>query len=243
MRKLITLSVFCLLSHAIVHAQVKTDRERDGLKGLVQTVKVRQITIVNENEKQTESPLVLSHVISYDKAGNRTELALYDRIGALSRRIRYTYDAQSKKVSELIIYDAHNVMIRKIVDAYGSNGFKSGRTIYDFNEEGTLYRKTVLTLNPLGELVAVADYRQDGSLIKKDSAPFKQPAYSYTAQRSSAEDEDRVVSFGSGRGEYFELDAQGNWTRGTTSSIFRTYSSGKKTKTEEVVYREFTYYQ
>ena len=235
--------MLCLLSYSIVPAQGKTDRERDGLKGLVQTIKVRQITVVNEDEKQPESPLGLSHVISYGKVGNRTELALYDKTGALSRRIRYTYAAQSKKPSELITYDAHNVMIRKIVDVYGSNGFKSGRTIYDFNEEGTLYRKSVLTLNPLGELVKVADYRQDGSLIKKDSAPFKQPAHSYPTQRSSAEDEDRVVSFGSGRGEYFEPDAHGNWTRGTTSSNFRTYSSGKKIKTQDIVYREFTYYQ
>ena len=243
MKNLAALLMLCLLPSTIAHAQAKTDRERDGLKGLVQTVKVRQMTVITEDEKPTESPLILSHMVSYDKAGNRTELALYDKIGTLSRRMTYTYNPESKRLSELATYDAHNVMMRKVIDTYGGNGFKSNRAIYDYNEDGTFYRKTVLSFSPLGELIEVADYREDGSLIKKVSAPFKQPSYSYADRRNSAENEDRIVSFGRSAGEYFEPDAQGNWTRGLTSSTFRTYSSGKKVKTEELVYREFTYYQ
>ena len=243
MKEKITALMLCLLSYSIIHAQTKTDRERHGLKGLVQTVKVRQITIVTEGEKQTESPLELMHVVSYDKAGNRSEFALYDKTGALSRRITYTYDSGSKRLSELATYDARNVMLRKVVAAYGGDAFKSSRVIYDYNEDGTFYRKILLTFGPLGELVEAAEYREDGSLIKKDTAPFEQPSYSYTAERRSAENEDRIVSFGRGGGEYFEPDAQGNWTRGITSSTFRTHASGKKVKTEEIVFREFTYYQ
>ena len=243
MRSKTTALMLCLLSYSIVYAQAKTDRERDGLKGLVQTVKVRQMTVVTEDEKQMESPLVLSYVISYNRAGSRTELALYDKTGSLSRRVAYTYESRSNRLSELTTYDAYNVMVRKVVDTYGSNGFKSSRAIHDYNEDGTFYRKTVLTFGHLGELVEVADYREDGSLIKKDAAPLKQPSHPYNARRSPAETEDRIVSFERNEGEYFEPDAQGNWTRGVTSSTFRTYSSGKKVKTEEIVYREFTYHQ
>jgi hypothetical protein len=134
-------------------------------------------------------------------------------------------------------------MVRKVVDTYGSSGFKSSRAIHDYNEDGTFYRKTVLNFGPLGDLVEVADYGEDGSLVKKDTAPFEQPSYSYTAQRSSAENEDQIVGVGSTRREYFESDPQGNWTRAIASSTSRTYASGKKVKTEEIVFREFTYYQ
>ncbi|MGI9105092.1 MAG: hypothetical protein ACR2G4_02460 [Pyrinomonadaceae bacterium] len=214
MRNLITLLLLGLLSPTIASAQVKTDRERDGLKGLVRAVRAQQMTVISEDEKQTESPLLMSHVITYDKAGSRTELALFDEAGALNRRIVYTYGAQSKKPSELITYDAHSIMMRKIVDTYGSNGFKSNRAIYDYHEDGTLYRKTVLTFNASGELAEAADYREDGSLIKKDKAPFKHPAPSSKARRNSNENEDRIVSFGGARGEFFEPDSSGNLDEG-----------------------------
>lgn len=239
----ITALMLCLLSCSIIHAQLKTDRERAGLKGLVQTVKVRQMTVVTEGEKQTVSPLVLSHATSYDRAGKRTELVLYDKTGALSRRIAYTYEPGSNKPSELATYDAHNVMLRKVVDSYGSNGIKSGRIIHDYNEDGTFYRKTVLTFDHLGELVEAADYREDGSLIKKDTAPFKESLHSYPTQMRPPENEDRIIGGGRGAGEYFDPDAYGNWTRGITSSTFTKYSSGKRIETKEVVYREFAYYQ
>lgn len=43
MRNKITALILCLLSYSMVHAQPQTDRERDGLKDLVQTVKVRPV--------------------------------------------------------------------------------------------------------------------------------------------------------------------------------------------------------
>ena len=243
MRNTITALMFCLLSSSTVDAQTKTDRARDGLKGSVQTVKVRQMTVVTDGDKQTEGPLVLSHMISYDRSGKRTELALYGKTGALSRRVTYTYDPRSQRLSELATYDARGVMVRKVVDTYGSNGLKSSRAIHDYNEDGTFYRKTVLTFGPLGELVEAADYREDGSVIKEAKAPSKRPPHPHTARRSPAEIEDRIVSFGRGAGQYFEPDAQGNWARGIISSTFRTYASGKKVTTQEVVYREFIYFQ
>jgi len=226
------------------HSQSSTDRERDGLKGSVQTVRVRKTTTLDENGVRTETPLLLSHVVTYDKWGSKTELALYDGSGTLSRRIVYTDEPGNKRKSGVITYDSNNSMVRKIVDTYGKNGFEKNRTIEDFNEDGTVYRKLGLTFNSLGEMTEVAEYGADGTLIKTERAPFKEPEREYIVgdQRRPLEDVDRVVSFGSGGGEYFDPDPHGNWTRGLTASTSRTYSSGKKIKTTEVVYREFTYY-
>lgn len=106
-------------------------------------------------------------------------------------------------------------------------------------------KKALLTFDNLGDLIEVADYRADGTLITKDRAPFKEPEREYvvSAQKRPLEDIDRLVSFGGrGVGEYSHLDPHGNWTRGVTPSSSRTYSSGKKIKTTEVIYRDFTYY-
>lgn len=244
MKKALLLSLLLFSLATAVNSQSITDREREGLKGPVQTVRVKKTTTLDENGVRTETPLLLSQVVTYDKSGNRTELALYDSSGILSRRIVYTYDSESKKKSGLITYDANNTMVRKVVDIYGKNGFEKNRTIDVFNEDGTLYRKTDLTFDSRGDMTEVAEYRSDGSLIKKELAPFKEPEREYVSatQERRSEEVDHLVRSSRGSGEYFDPDPHGNWTRGLTEKTSRTYSSGKKIKTTEVVYREFTYY-
>jgi hypothetical protein len=238
-------SVLCFLLTGTVLAQGKTDRERDGLKGAVHTVRVRTTTTLDENGNQSSSPLLLSYVVTYGKSGNRDELALYNSVGALSRRIVYTYDPESKRKSGLITYDSQNTMIRKVIDLNGSGGFKKTRTIYDFKEDGTVYRRMEMAFDELGQLIEVAEYDPDGSPLKKERSPFIEPELKNVvpAQKARSQDIDRVVSFGGGYDEYFEPDPRGNWTRGKRVLSSRTYASGKKVKTTEVVYRELNYYQ
>ena len=240
---LLILLLFASLATS-AHSQSSTDRERDGLKGPVQTVHVRKATTLDENGVRTETPLLLSHVVTYDKSGSKSEFALYDSSGILSRRIVYTYEPDSKRKSGLITYDSNNSMVRKIIDIYGKRGLEKSRTIEDFNEDGTVYRKLGLKFNSLGEMTEVAEFGPDGTLIKAERSPFKEPEReSVVDARSRPLDEvDRLVSFSRGVGEYLDPDPHGNWSRGLTASTSRTYSSGKKIKTTEVVYREFTYY-
>ncbi len=89
-------------------------------------------------------------------------------------------------------------------------------------------------------MIEVAEYGGDGTLVKTERAPFNEPELEYAVRRPS---DDPLVSFGRRSGEYLAPDAHGNWSKGLTGNTSRTYSSGKKIKTAEVVYREFTYYQ
>jgi hypothetical protein len=243
MRSLLLISGLCVLISGTAFAQ-KTDRERDGLKGPVKTVRVRQATILSKHAKESESPILLTHEVTYDQSGNRMALVLYDQTGRLSRRIEYQSDQYDKTRRGLITYNSQNVIVRNVADKYGSNGFKVSRTIQDFNEDGTLFKKTELTFGALGELIEVTEYQSDGSLIKKERLPLE-PAnreIALTSNPRPAEDIDRVISFGRNAGEYFDPDLHGNWTRGRTGSTFRTYASGEKVKTTEWAYREFIYY-
>jgi len=243
MRKLLFICGMCLFTVGVAFSQT-TDRERDGLKGPVKAVRVRQATIASEDAKETEGPLLLTHEVSYDQTGNRTELTLYDREGNVSRRIRYQYGPDGKTKVGLNTYDSQSVLVRQVTHSYGSNGFKVHTTIQDLNEDGTLYKRSEIILGELGELIEVAEYRGDGSLIKKykSSDPPSTPEDGPLTNACPLQTADPVVSFGQRVGEYFDLDCHGNWTRGTTGSTSKTYASGKKVRATEWTYREFIYY-
>jgi hypothetical protein len=242
MSKLCTTLMLCLVAFVTATAQGTTDRERDGLRGPVHTLTIQRQTVLNENNTQTGGPLVLSYIMSYDSAGNRTELANYDDNGVLSRKIKFTYDPNSKKRTALTIFDANNVLLRKVMDTYSNDGFKLSRTIYDYNEDGTLYRKTVMTFDAFGQLNEVADYSADGKLARRDKAPFKEPVQQLTGRSKAIENEGFVLRFGMTLGEYSEPDEHGNWTRGIAPSTFKEYASGREVKMTEIIQRTFTYY-
>jgi hypothetical protein len=242
MSKLWTTLLLCLGAFVTAIAQDTTDRERDGLRGPVHTLTVQRQTVLIENNIQTEGPAVLTYVMSYDSAGNRTELDNYYDNGVLSRKIKSTYDPNSKKRTALTMVDANNVLLRKVMDTYSNAGLKLSSTIYDYNEDGTLYRKTVMTFDAFGLLSEITDYGADGKLARRDKAPFKEPLQSLTWRSKAIEDDDVVVRFGRALGEYSEPDEHGNWTRGIAPSTFKEYASGRKVKTTGVIQRTFTYY-
>ena len=238
MRTLLIIGICCLVTGTAVS---QTDRERDGLKGPVKMVRIRQVTLVNENGLQTEAPVSLVSVVTYDQSGRKTEMALYDRDNILSRRLVYDYAPETKARSGLTTYNSQNVVVRKVTDKYGTNGFKVSSQIQAFNEDGTLYKRTEVTFGPLGELVEVSEYNGDGTPIKKPSSAPEE-SIDENPNLARRQQEDRLVGFGRSIKEYFDEDSHGNWTRGNTGSIVRTYASGKSVKTEEWAYREFTYY-
>jgi hypothetical protein len=242
MRALLAIFGACFLIPGIAFSQ-KTDREHDGLKGPVKTVRVRQGTIVSESGKITETQPWLISMVSYDPAGNRTELALYDRSGSLSRRIAYEYDPETQKRCGLIVYNSQNLMLRKVTDKFGPNGLKVSSTLKDFNEDGTLFRRTEITIGMLGD-IEVAEYNADGSLVKKDSSSLQESSSEsrIPATAPIQLNQDQLVGYGGRAGEFFDVDGYGNWTRGNTASTVRIYASGNRVKTEDWMYREFAYY-
>jgi hypothetical protein len=243
MRKLLSAFSVIVLVAGTAFSQ-KTDRERAGLKGPVKTVRVKLGSITSENGKETKSPLLLSYVVNYDQAGNRSDYTLFDENGNVSRKITYEFDPETKRGSGLVVYNSQNSIIRKVSNKYGPNGTQISKTITDFNEDGTVYRRTEITFGSLGDLIEVAQFNADGSPVKNESRSTNESGTKNveSASRPEQEEEDRILTFGQRSGEYFDPDAHGNWTRGKTASISRTYESGRKITKSEWTYREFTYY-
>src|SRR5262249_50827116 len=132
--------------------------------------------------------------------------------------------------------------------------------IKTFNDDGTLFRRTEITFNTFGEVVEVAQYKADGSLIKDGNTLNDAEGENLMSTRQPrVEDDARVVSFGQTRGcsgeikrtegselqfdgRCFDPDPYGNWTRGIIASTTRTYASGQKSQQTSWAYREFSYY-
>ena len=153
------------------------------------------------------------------------------------------------------------MVVRKVIDRYGDNGVKIGSTIETFNDDGTLFRKTEIKFNTFGELVEMSQYKSDGSLVKNGNSLDDSETESVTATgQGRVKEGDPLVSLGQMHGQCrgelkgtegsgvqpnegcFDPDAHGNWTRGITDSILRTYASGGKSRQTTWAYREFTYY-
>jgi hypothetical protein len=206
-------------------------------------MRVKLGSIISENGKETKSPLVMAYVVNYDQAGNRTDYTLFDENGNVSRKITYEYDPETKRGSGLVVYNSQDAVVRKVSNKYGPNGTQISKTITDFNEDGTVYRRTEITFDSFGDLIEVAQYNADGSRVKNESRSADESATRNveSASRPGQEEDERLVAFGQSAAEYFDPDSHGNWTRGKTS-MNRTYQSGKKTAKAEWTYREFIYY-
>lgn len=239
MKLLASLLMFLSLAATGV-SQAGTDRDRDGLKGRVQKVRTLKATTINEGGVSTETPLLTTHAVTYDEAGRRTELALYDSNGLIARRTVYEYERHSGRRSGLIIFDANNVMTRRVSDTYGSSGFQKQRVVEDFNEDGSLFRKQVVTLDAVGDITEVVTHAADGTVVK-ETPPFKDPARAtlvISGSHPHANGELRVLNVRRSGSEYLDTDEHGNWTRSVTA----LQSAKKKARATEVVYRVFTYY-
>ena len=64
MRTLLVIGICCLVTGTAVS---QTDRERDGLKGPVKMVRIRQVTLVSENGLQTQAPVSLVNRVERPK--------------------------------------------------------------------------------------------------------------------------------------------------------------------------------
>lgn len=241
MKRLIALSSLLFLAPVFVYAQAKSDRERDGLKGAVQSVRIRRSVVSEMNGKRNETPSTLFQEIAYNRAGRRAEIAFYDDAGAPSRRIVYDYDAATDKLTGLTTFNARNAMVRRTNDAY-DGAFMTKRIICDYNEDGSFLRKLVLTFAQYGELSEVAEYKEDGTLVKRESAPFVRSEFPKSVM-ADAQNADHIIRFDSKENEFLDPDSHGNWTRAIISNQSLTYASGKKERRAEIYYREFTYFQ
>lgn len=257
MKKLIGVLVLLLLSVHIAAAQARADRERDGLKGKVKSVRVEMSQTARRDGRDVEDVRKLMEVRNYDEQGNRTEELRYSFVkGSLEERTVFSRDAAGNQLrvtygpngimtsravdsfdrmghpTESITYDPNGAVIRRGVSRYDANGRPIEGLMY--NGDGSLSNKTIYLYDPQGKYLGFELRNASGNIMMK----VTQNADSYEVARY--DNEGAVEYRSTAQAPAYEYDSQGNWIKQTTRS-----SQTRAGITEEVIqvqYRTITYY-
>ena len=171
-------------------AQAKRDRESDGLRGSVQTVKTEVVELTTKDGKSVEGPRSIVQTIDYDAHGNRLKRVDYNRDGSIAQTISYTYDTAGRNTG----YEDYTPGLttpRKHIYVLASDGKKSEYNIiqptgtagdekylYKYDNSGNrvaeeLYHKKSLisrnenSFDTQGRLILQTIYNPDGTIAAR----------------------------------------------------------------------------
>ena len=189
MKRLLILCLVGTLS-VTVRAQVKSDREHDGLSGPVETVTTEVTEIISKGGKRVEGPRVPQHTVTYDARGNRVKRVDFNRDGSVAQTLVYKYDTEGRNIG-YEDYVAGLSTPRKHIYTLDQKGYrvayrieqpdgKAGdeRYVYKYDDKGSLlveelYYKTTLvsrnenTYDQQGRLLSQVSYNPDSTVSSR----------------------------------------------------------------------------
>jgi hypothetical protein len=225
-------------------AQIRTDWERDGLKGRVHSISINAADLQKESGKYVEKRRGAQDLIVYDANGRkvRVEARNGDEVNAKSTFIR---DAEGRIAELRTCFPDTDLPCGRAVYSYDSKGNLVEYVSYApdaFRRElepgtpETLFMKIVYSYDRGGRVVERTTYAVGGKIISRD-------VYAYDAKGDLA----GVAEYDSeGRLEAeatysHEFDAAGNWVKQTRFE--RKNRNGEPPAVPvEVTYRTITYY-
>jgi hypothetical protein len=221
--------VFSLYLASLAVAEVKTDLQKEGFIGPVQTVQIQTAQFSSQSGQWIEGPRELSASITYDVRGNKTEvigsafvgktLYAYNAQGDLTETLSYSPDG-SLSERTVYTYDAKGNLMETV--SYAPDGSSHRKTVYIYNAQGQLteqitcdaagcFDKGTYTYDPYGNLVEERFYYPDSAAIKLHIA------HTYDAQGRRIQTERGPAHLGLGIEKTVETyDANGNILELTT---------------------------
>jgi TonB family protein len=236
---------FALLFGNIFAADKKSDKQQDGLKGPVGSVRVEKATITKENNQPVEGQRRRSHKIRYNEKGEMVEMIIYTS-DSISRLLLFTGDAQGNTLAS--VFERGNPLalppppdsstpqvtsskkVFKHVFKYDSKGNRTEDAVYA--EDGTLSGKDVYLFDIDGKPYGVRSFDEKGPT---GSSRFTCDSKGMILTQSFTSQTGKITEK---RTYAYELDAQGNWIKQTALKILDT----GKIEPIEVVYRTLSYY-
>jgi antitoxin component YwqK of YwqJK toxin-antitoxin module len=262
MKKALILLVFGFPFVSLVLAGVKTDLQKEGLIGPVQTVRTETAQFSHHSGQWIEGPCGQPSSVTYDRYGNLIE-------GGYAAKIFHTYDAQGNRL-ETIFYGPDGALLDKTRYTYDGRGNLTeavsessnyiNRTVYTYDDQGKLIGETVY--DPGGNIAVESMHIYDSQgrrvqTINHDPAHdpglgiekvvttydprgnIKELTSYYT--RRPGDEEERPVPLPNKWVYAYEFDAHGNWVKQTKTSC--SAETGKLVcESSLVTYRTITYY-
>ena len=202
MKKLIPAIILVLSGVYPIFAQTKSDREQDGIKGSIQTVRSERMQLVNKDGKWIEIPdsLTISTWI-YDAKGRLIEDAEYLADYSPDTKSVSIYDSKGNLI-ERQSYQ-HDILVSRIVSTYDESGREveriesdpKGKTkdrfIDKYDEKGTL---TVFSPQLEGPPVKVSTTTYDAKKHPLEETRFRpdgvlehRTVYTYDGENKTSE--------------------------------------------------------
>jgi hypothetical protein len=234
-----------LIGNVSAAADKKSDKEQDGFKGPVGSVRVEKAEIKNENDKTVEGQRVRSQKILYNEKGEKVEMILYNG-EYISRRLLFNKDTQGNTLATA--FERGNPSASTpTADSSApqeNNGRKAFKHVFKYDERGNRTEDAV--------------YSEDGTLLSKDIYLFDIEGNHFGVKNIDEKGVERSTRFmydSKGvnvtrhfysqtgkrierRSYTYEFDAQGNWIKQTASKIL----DDDKSEPIEVIYRTISYY-
>lgn len=139
-----------------------------ALVGPVQSVRSEVATFVLKDGQWVEGARVLQMAASFNEDGNRTDYFIYDAKGALIRRIEMKFEG--RRMLEFLNYDGNGRMWLRGTSIYDDQG--QVREKFTYNGDNSLRSKTVFKRNEAGQVIELAEYSANGTLMDKISSTY-----------------------------------------------------------------------
>lgn len=108
----------------------RSDREQDGLKGIVRRIQVESAKIVEKDGKEVEGPKVLRATVTYDMQGKRVDTVSYPvETTTPAGNLQYGYDDKGNIIEKIVRASDGSIL--------GKEGYK-----YEFDELGNWKKMT-----------------------------------------------------------------------------------------------------
>jgi uncharacterized protein (DUF2147 family) len=194
MKRLSTILLFCVIS-VVASAQAKPDREKNGLRKSVQTVKTEVTEFTSKDGKSVEGARMPVQAVDYDERGNVVKRVDFNRDGSVAQTIVYSYDAQGRSTGYEDFTPGLNTPRKhiyvlasdgkqseyKVVQPAGSPGDE--RYVYKYDANGNmiaeeLYNKAQLisknenVYDAHGRLISQVIYNPDGTVSARIQNTF-----------------------------------------------------------------------
>jgi hypothetical protein len=257
MRVFFVLFLACTFWFEPVLAQTKrTDREYEGLKGAVKTVRVARAKILNKSGKWVEDKPALERLIEYDKQGRRLREEVYTNAEdafypsdtpyypwrSANTYIRFHYDSLGNR-TESFDFRSQAGDVESSIFTWAfkddANGNRISESLYSSSRRRPIGGRVLVgtfthTYDDRGNRT-VTTFNDDGPLVSKwiyvrDEAGNITEVIRYTGNR--------II----GRRAYkYEFDAKGNWEKRIASKwVIREGRASFEPL--DVVYRGITYF-
>jgi hypothetical protein len=241
-----SLTLFLLIISFSLHAAAreKSDKEKDGLFGLVRTVEIEVAEVTCRNGGCVEKQRSVLSKEGYDRSGrltgNRNRFAVNDPI---SQMVHYPFDEKLRSITVPTYREDGSLLY---TDVYNYDNQSRRSEHFNYDADYTLSSRDFIFFNEQGRIAKTLRYDKDNVLVEREEINYD--TMGNEIESVFYKEDGSVIEARDESGIYlkrlifdYEFDGTGNWIKSTISK-FVNKSGLYVLEPSFVKYRTITYY-